>query len=234
MAAEHDPFPRTLSLITHELATPLSVACGYLRMLVREQAGPINEKQRKMLEEAEHACSRISVIVNEVKELRKLLTKELGLKRETFDFAALVEELASGMHEGRSPDVTVEVRAGNHPLPVVGDRRQLGEAVIALLRASMRERGEPGAVVAEVTRLAGPPPAALLMIGDDSIRDALRASMDTEFDGWRGGLGVKLPIARHVVEAHGGTIWSTPDPKKLSRDRAGWSGGSAIRIPLKD
>ena len=233
MASEHDAFPKTLSLVTHELATPLSVASGYVRMLLREQAGPLNEKQRKMLEEVEHSCARIGGLLSEVKELRKLLSNEISMARETFDFAALVEELASGMHESRDRGVTVEVRGQDGPLVVVGDRRQLGEAVKALLRASLRERGEPGVVVAELSRLTGSQPAALLVIGDEPFRHALRAKTDTEFDGWRGGLGVVLPIASRVVEAHGGRLWSTPDPKR-DPNRAGWSGGSALRIPLKD
>jgi signal transduction histidine kinase len=233
MASEHDAFPKTLSLITHELATPLSVASGYVRMLLREQAGPLNEKQRKMLEEVEHSCSRIGGLLGEVKELRKLLSNEISMAREKFDFATLVEELASGMHESRDRGVTVQVRGQDGPLPVVGDRRQLGEAVKALFRASLRERGEPGVVVAELSRLSGAQPAALLAIGDDPFRQALRTATDGEFDVWRGGLGVVLPIASRVIEVHGGSLWSTPDPKR-DRTRAGWSGGSALRIPLKD
>jgi signal transduction histidine kinase len=233
MASEHDAFPKTLSLVTHELATPLSVASGYVRMLLREQAGPINEKQRKMLEEVEHSCARIGGLLGEVKELRKLLSNELSMARETFDFAALVAELASGMHESRDRGVTVEVRGTDGPLIVVGDRRQLGEAVKALFRASLRERGEPGVVVAELSRVTGSQPAALLVIGDEPFRHALQTATDAEFDGWRGGLGVVLPIASRVVAAHGGRLWSTPDPKR-DPNRAGWSGGSALRIPLKE
>jgi signal transduction histidine kinase len=231
MGFEHDVFPRTLSLVTHELATPLSVAAGYVRMLLREQAGPINDKQRKMLEEAERSCSRISSLT-EIKELRKLLASEISLAHDTFDFAALVEELASGMHESRNRGVTLEVRHNAGPLEVVGDRKHLAEAVKALFRASLRERGEPGVVVAELSRSNGSPPAALLTIGDEPFRDALRATPNTEFDEWRGGLGVVLPIAQCVVKAHRGMIWSTPDFKK-DQHRAGWSGGSALRIPLK-
>jgi signal transduction histidine kinase len=232
MASEHDPFSKTLSLVTHELATPLSVASGYVRMLLREQAGPLNERQRKMLEEVEHSCARIGGLLIEVKELRRLLSNEMSLARETFDFSALVEELASGMHEGRDRGVTIQVKSQDGPLMVVGDRRQLGEAVKALFRASLRERGDPGVVVAEMSRLPGAEPAALLVVGDEPFRRALRAKMDTEFDSWRGGLGVTLPIASRVVAAHGGMLWSTPDPKR-DQTRPGWSGGSALRIPLR-
>jgi signal transduction histidine kinase len=59
MTALHNPFARTLSLTVHELRTPVTVVSGYLRMLLKEQGGPLTEKQRKMLEEAERSCGRI-------------------------------------------------------------------------------------------------------------------------------------------------------------------------------
>lgn len=228
MAAEHNPFPRALSLAVHELRTPVTVVSGYLRMLLKEQGGPLTEKQRKMLEEAERSCARISALVGEMSELGKLESRELSLARQSFDFAALVAELASGMHEGHDRGVSLEVRGGDLPLEVVGDQARVGSAVRALLYAALRERGEPGVIIAECSRLAQSPPSALLVIGDEAtIRAVAAAAADAPtFDEWRGGLGMALPVARRVVEAHGGALWSAPG----DRPRA----GSALRIPLKN
>jgi hypothetical protein len=107
----------------------------------------------------------------------------------------------------------------------------MARAISVLLRASLRERGDPGAIVAELSRAAGSPPAALLLIGDEAVRAALATASDGNFDGWRGGLGLALRVARQVVEAHGGTVWSAPDANR-DQGRAGWSAGSALRIPL--
>ena len=51
MTSPPDLLPRVMSLAVHELRTPVTVVGGYLRMLLREQAGPLTERQRKMLEE---------------------------------------------------------------------------------------------------------------------------------------------------------------------------------------
>src|SRR3970282_1383365 len=99
MSSEHSPFPRALSLAVHELRTPITVATGYLRMLLREQAGPISDKQRKMLEEADKSCSRIGALVAEMSELGKLEAGEAIVPTVPFDLSALTAELARSMHE---------------------------------------------------------------------------------------------------------------------------------------
>ena len=46
-----------------------------------------------------------------------------------------------------------------------------------------------------------------------------------EFDEWRGGLGMALPVGRRVIEAHGGTVWSAPGDQPKA--------GTALRLPMK-
>src|SRR5918993_1300172 len=103
MAVEHDivrdrVLPRAMSLAVHELRTPVTVVSGYLRMLLREQAGPLTVKQKKMLEEAERSCTRIGALVGEMSELGKLESGEAAFGTQPIDLGALLVELASGMH----------------------------------------------------------------------------------------------------------------------------------------
>jgi signal transduction histidine kinase len=227
MAAEHNLLPRTLSLAAHEFATPLSVATGYLRMLLKDQFGPLSEKQRKLLDEIQRSCSRIAELVSEMSLLGKLESRELSLANQEFDCATLVAEVASGMHEGDDRGVRIEVRGADRALSTVGDRVRLAAALRSVMHAAVRERAGPGVVVVECSTNAGNrPPSLTIAIGDDATVRALAESdlwMPRAFEEFRGGLGLALPIARRVVEAHGGTVWSAENPKA----------GSAVRLPLK-
>src|SRR5688572_23502060 len=218
MAVEHKAgdrvLPRAMSLAVHELRTPVTVVSGYLRMVLREQAGPLTEKQRKMLEEADRSCVRIAALVSEMSELGKLESNEVALARAPFDLAAVIAELASSMHEGHHRDVRLDVRGTNQPVMVTGDRVRLSAALGALMHAAVRERGEPGVIVVECSTLTDTtPPWAVVAIGDEPIltilSDAARAT-PPPFDEWRGGLGLALPVGRRVIEAHGGALWSAP------------------------
>src|SRR5262245_64143590 len=95
MASELSNFSRAFSLALHELRTPITVASGYLRMLLREQAGPLTDQQRKMLQEADKSCGRIGSLVAEMSELGKLEDGQIQVARVPLDLAALIVEVAS-------------------------------------------------------------------------------------------------------------------------------------------
>jgi K+-sensing histidine kinase KdpD len=228
MAVELNLLPPTMSLAVHELRTPVTVVAGYLRMLLREQGGPLSEKQRKMLEEADRSCSRIGAIVAEMSELGRLVSNDFAPGRDDVDLAALAAELASDMHEGDDRGVRVEARGPGQPLIVKGDRARLAATVGALMRAAVRERGEPGVIVAEccITTDTNPQWAVLAVAPEPMLRSLADAARGTPppFDEWRGGLGLALPVGRRVVEALGGAMWSAAGDQPR--------GGAALRLPL--
>lgn len=228
MSADVDTFTRAMSLAVHELRTPATVVAGYLRILLREQAGPLSDKQRKMLEEADRSCARLVAIVSEMSDLAKLESGGAQMAQADFDLVRLVEELASGMHEGTDRGIGLEVRGTDQPLLVRGDRVRIGAVLTALMRLAVRERAEPGVIVVECSTAPRDGRSwAIVAIGDDAVTKSLAEAASPSpaaFDEWRGGLGLALPIARRVVEAHGGAIWSA------SGGRSG--GASALRLPL--
>ena len=217
-----------MSLAVHELRTPVTVVCGYIRMVLKEHGGPLTDKQKKMLQEAERSCERISALVAEMSDLGKLESRDLSVSRQEVDLCALVAELAADMHEGEDRGVRLDVRVPSRPVTVTGDRARLSAAITTLLHAALRERGEPGVIVAECSVIDATPPWAVLAVGDeDALPSLVGVGLGTPppFDEYRGGLGLALPVARRVVEALGGALWSAPG----DRPRA----GSALKLPLR-
>jgi len=225
MSAVQTPFTRTMSLTVHELRTPVTVVGGYLRMLLKEQGGPLTDKQKKMLEEADRSCARIGALVSEMSDLGKIESGDVVIVNQDLDLAPLLADVAGNMHEGEDRGVLLELRGADQPIPMIGDRARLTAAFKALVHSAMRERGEPGAIVIDCTHKdAG---SIVIRIGDVAAQQALgvEAGANPAFDEWRGGMGLALPVARRVIHAHGGTIWSAP--AQLSR------AGAAVRLPLR-
>ena len=150
--ATEDSSTKLISLAVHELRTPVGVVGGYLRMLQRDPATPLDDRQRKMVDEAEKACVRLVALIGALGEIAK------------FD-------------EGLLPLCT---------------------------RTS-----------------------AVVVVAEEAGVQAAYDAPAGAFDEKRGGLGLSLPFARRVIEAHGGRLWS-PD----LRDPGAARGAALIAFPL--
>jgi signal transduction histidine kinase len=207
--SSNNPYPRLLSLAVHEFRTPASVVGGYLRMLHKDQDPPMSERQRRMIDEAEKSCARLVAIVAELGDIGKLDSGAVALARQTIDLFSLTEKVAELVHEAGERDVQLKLIGPSDGAIITGDPVRLGTAFDAIFRAILREKAGPATVVAERRRVIcdGRPGAILIVADQGSVQEAYDREPGP-FDEWRGGLGLALPLARRVIESHGGAIWS--------------------------
>src|ERR1700676_2500688 len=88
-----------ISLATHELRTPVGVVGGYLRMLARDPDRALNERHRKMIDEAEKSCARLVALIAELSDIAKLDAGLIAIGRQPLDLFELIEEVANTVHE---------------------------------------------------------------------------------------------------------------------------------------
>jgi signal transduction histidine kinase len=198
-----------LSLAVHEFRTPASVVGGYLRMLQRDSDPPLSQRQRHMVDEAEKSCARLVAIVAELSDIGKLDGGAIALGRQPLDLFSLVGEVAELVHEARDREVILDLRGSNSGAPMTGDAPRLRTAFDAIFRAILRETPGPATVVAE-RRLEvrdGHTSAVVVVAQAASVQQAYERD-PVPFDEKRGGLGLALPLARRVIEGHGGRLWA--------------------------
>ena len=215
-----------LALAVHEFRTPVTVVSGYLRMLAREQLGPLNERQRKLVEESERSCARLSALVAEMSELANLDANG-AIAAEDVPLQSVLEDAAARVDDGREHDVTIEIAAGDNGVTVPGDRRRLTAAVTALLRAVVREQIEAGRVLMDVrVDDSGGHPTAVISIGRTDDATEAHDVPAAELNEFKGGLGLSVPIARRVIDRHGGRVLSSAAGRMI--------GSVAVWLPLKE
>jgi signal transduction histidine kinase len=218
MQASDPTWPRLLSLAVHELRTPASVVSGYLRMVLTERAGAVPEAQRRFLEEAEKSCRRISELLADMSDLAHIELGDAPFRNETLDLAELVREVVEGAARGDDL-ATVTLEENDMPAILQGDPARLRAALTAIVRCVQRETVSSNGIVVKRTSQPGwisiavgkaDAAAALAAAGGPASSDPAR------FDELRGGMGVALPVARRVVERHGGRLVVLDDQPKAA------------------
>jgi len=212
MSSADEIWPRLLSLAVHELRTPATVVAGYLRLVLKGRAGPVAEPQRQMLEEAEKSCARISALLAEMSDLAHLELGDAAVQNQRADLLAILREVVDEAATGTDVPA-VKFDGDGEPVMLEGDVARLKRALAAVLRAVQRELPLEASVV---VRQSSRPGSTVVTVSTPDTAAALASATDDRFDELRGGMGLALPLARQVINRHGGRLAVLED-----RPRAG-------------
>jgi hypothetical protein len=209
--SSEESYPALISLAVHELRTPANVVWGYLKMLKRDGQSTLGAHERHLVDEAEKSCARLAELMTELSDVGKLDAGQVPMARRQVDFFGLVGETAASLHEGEDRGVRIEVRGQSTGASVEGDPDRLRQALAAVIRSVLREQPGPCTIVADRQRTAVAGTNTAVVIVADEARVQAGDAGSAAFNDKRGGLGLALPIARRVIEAHGGQLRSRGD-----------------------
>jgi signal transduction histidine kinase len=198
--------------ISHELRTPLTVIRGEGEIALRGKNKTVPEYKRsidRIVEQAKH----LSLLVNDLLFIARQGAGAARLNLQPIDLGDLLEKVcgdAKVIADGKSVDIAL----ANGPAHEVvrGDPARLRQLFLVLLDNAVRYSKSEGSVTVEIGRSNGEvtvrvsdrgigiPPEELDGIFERFRRGGHAASMNEE------GLGLGLPVAKAIVEAHRGRI----------------------------
>jgi signal transduction histidine kinase len=206
--AEVDRVRRELvANVSHELRTPITALRAVLENLVDgvEPADP--ETLRTMLRQVE----RLGTLVAQLLDLSRLESGAVPLQRRSFELRPLLDEVA-GETRLRTTDVSVAVSVDPAGATADGDPARMHQVLTNLLDNAVRHSPAGGTVELRATRNRtevtievcdegpGISEEDKTMVFERFYRaDPARSPKD-------GGAGLGLPIARWIVDLHGGDI----------------------------
>lgn len=211
-----------LSEVAHELRTPLiniEKSSGFL--LESERMAQDKDFLRIINENA----LRLMRLINELLDMSKLEAGMSLLKRESIAVALLLEEAAGSVERWRqSKNLELVIRI-NESLPLVSvDKDRIVQVVINLLSNAIKFSRAGGKIVLEARMYGGP----LLFdcahievsvhdtgigVAEDKVAAIFEKYKTLESSDLNmPGTGLGLPIAKQIVEVHGGRIWAESRP----------------------
>jgi signal transduction histidine kinase len=216
------------ALANHEIRTPTTVASGLMSLLA-ERTADLPEDLCRLVAEGDRAMRRLKEVVEDLGDLGQALGDRLVLQPRQLTVADVVTELEDQgeMYAAvRALEIQVEPPPGGTDQPLRLDERKLRRAAGALLQNAVKFTPDGGAVRVQVGLDGDDLVIAVADTGVGVDADEAEKIFDLFYEVadvrhhrtsshafLGGGLGVGLPLARAIAQAHGGGVEYTANPE---------------------
>jgi signal transduction histidine kinase len=211
---------RFLANMSYEFRTPLTSIGGFAELLEAGLGGSLSPEGRDYVDAILTSVARLSEQIENVLDLSQSEAGMLPLARESIDMFALVKRLVEERAqkiEAAGLDLDLRGTSANAGR-IDGDARRLGRVFGQLLDNAIAACPRGGRILVEVARLRQSQHLRVVVSDDGPGMDA--ATLARAMDGLRlaadGTIerrqGLGLPLARQLVEAHGGTLELLSEP----------------------
>ncbi len=198
--------------MSHELRTPLHTIIGFSELLAEQLEGPLTEKQSRFIGHILQDARHLLGLINEILDISKIESGRLELKYEEFDLTQCIEEVLAGVrNHAAGKNIKLENKSsfqGNF----YADRLRIKEVLYNLMSNAVKFTLEGGQVWVESDQVDDFVTISICDTGIGVPNDEQSSIFDKFYQvkGAAGrsheGTGLGLPIARQLVELHGGEI----------------------------
>ncbi len=202
-----------LSVISHELQTPIAIIKGYADLLSEPDQSLPPETMRQKMATIGAEADRLSKMVENLLYASRIQAGGLKLNREPVALALLAQHVVQRLGS-LSPIHAVRVLMPDDLPPVLADYQRLEEVLVNLVENAIKYSPKGGQVEISARTTSD---EVIVSVTDEGIgvaeqdRDRLFerfSRLDSRLVRQMKGTGLGLFICKSIVEAHGGRIWA--------------------------
>ena len=201
--------------MSHELRTPLNTVIGFSKLLSEHQRRPLADAEIVEYASLIHdAAGHLLSVINDILDISKIQSGKYTLDSREISLDEILQAIMSSFRLMASEGNVSLVPALAFDLPAVrGDAVKLRQIFTNLISNAIKFTPAAGSVTIEAVRASSG--GVTIRVRDTGVGmtpDEIMVAMTPfgQVDGsrtrWREGTGLGLPIAKALVELHGGTI----------------------------
>lgn len=208
-----------LSMVSHELQSPLTSVLSFADLLLQGEAGPVSGRQKDILSLCRASLDRVMLLIRDLLDHGRIESGLVSLKPEPVDCRGLAAESfqAHGpMASEKGISLSLEDSA---TLPLVtADPHRLRQVIDNLLGNALKFTPKGGKVVLSLRRGEGGVVVSIRDTGIGLSETEKERIFEKYYQATPGasrrvrGTGLGLAIAKSLVEHQGGRIWVDSSP----------------------
>jgi PAS domain S-box-containing protein len=213
-AAEHKK-EEFIAAVSHELRTPLTSILASLGLLMQGDGGAMPERAQALVRMAYSNSGRLVRLMGDILDIERMAAGEMRIELKPLELMPLVEETIESNKaclKQLSPGVDIVLVESMPGVRVSGDAERLMQALANLLSNAGKFSPPDDRVEVAVSRRGAMVRIAVTDHGP-GIPEEFRPEIFKKFaqaegakQQHKGGIGLGLSIARHIVGKHGGRI----------------------------
>lgn len=203
-----------VSNVSHELRTPLTAIKGSVDNMLDGLTGELNEKQSRYLVRIKSNADRLARLINDLLDLSSI-EAGIKLKRTNLSLPAVAREVVESLGPvAAEKRISFEIKCADTNLTAWADADRIAEVLTNLVGNAIKFTSTDGNVTVSLARSEdGWVKVSVADTGPGITSEEARRIFDKFYQVSNAeqrkatGTGLGLPIAKALVEMHGGKIW---------------------------
>ncbi len=202
-----------LANMSHELRTPLNAIMGFSEVIKVEMFGPVSERYRGYIIGIFNSGSHLLGLINEILDLSKLEAGQFELHEEEIDLALTVEACLHLVDvQAKKSNIRLSAALDEGAGVIRADDQRMRQILINLLSNAVKFTPDGGRIRVSSSLKNG---CLAIAVSDTGIGITAEdipkvmtsfGQVESKVSRKYEGSGLGLPLTKHLVELHGGTL----------------------------
>jgi signal transduction histidine kinase len=203
-----------VSNVSHELRLPLTAIKGYCDLLLRDAVDQLDEDQGRFLQIVQSNADHLVALINDLLDISRVESYRLDLSVQPIQMETILRDVAALIRpQCAQQGLRLTMEIDPDVKPVMGDPTRLNQVVTNLANNACHRTPQGGRITFTLSQTDDGVQISITDTGP-SISSADKSRVFQRFHRTTDvptskvhGTGLELPVAKMLVEMHGGQLW---------------------------